>query len=54
VVTGGDNGPEMDRVDVADGVGDDTVECTDENTVVIADPLDKVTGDCGRVVRTSN
>jgi hypothetical protein len=54
VVTGGNTGPEMDRVDVADGEGNDTVVCTTENTVVFADPMDQVKGNCGRVVRTSN
>jgi hypothetical protein len=53
VWTGSDNTPVPDRVDVADGVGDDTVHCQTSNTVVFADPGDEILGPCGRVVLSS-
>jgi hypothetical protein len=51
VSTGVNTGPEVDRVDVADGQGDDTVTCNTPQTVVIVDPGDEVEGQCGRVIR---
>lgn len=51
VTTGANSGPEMDRVDVADGKGDDTVTCNTAQTTVIADPGDEVEGPCGQVNR---
>ena len=51
VSTGANSGPELDRVDVADGKGDDTVTCNTPRTTVIADPGDEVEGQCGQVIR---
>jgi hypothetical protein len=51
VSTGADIGPEVDRVDVADGEGDDTVSCDTPRTTVIVDPGDEVEGPCGQVIR---
>lgn len=51
VSTGPNSGPGVDRVDVADGRGDDTVRCDTPRTTVIADPRDRVKGPCGQVVR---
>jgi len=53
VWTGSDSTPVPDRVDVADGAGDDTVHCQTSNTVVFADPGDEIDGSCGRVVLSS-
>ncbi len=51
VSTGANSGPELDRVDVADGQGDDTVSCETQLTTVIADPGDEVEGQCGQTSR---
>jgi hypothetical protein len=51
VSTGANTGPEGDRVDVADGQGDDTVTCDTPQTTVIVDPGDEVEGQCGQVIR---
>jgi len=51
VSTGANTGPEVDRVDVADGEGDDTVSCGTPRTTVIVDPGDEVEGPCGQVIR---
>lgn len=51
VSTGANSGPEIDRVDVADGEGDDTVSCGTPRTTVIVDPGDEVEGQCGQVIR---
>lgn len=47
--TGANRGPRADRVDVADGRGDDVVICDTPRTVVIVDPGDEVNGPCGRL-----
>lgn len=49
--TGSDSGLAPDRVDVADGRGDDSVACESLRTTVLADPGDEVTGPCGQVIR---
>ena len=51
VSTGANTGPEGDRVDVADGQGDDTVTCNTPQTTVIVDSGDEVEGQCGEVTR---
>ena len=51
VSTGANTGPGVDRVDVADGKGDDTVTCTTPQTTVVVDPGDEVEGQCGQVIR---
>lgn len=52
VVRTGPNGSAApDYVDVRDGVGDDTVHCENPNSYVVADPGDKIVGECGVVVR---
>jgi hypothetical protein len=50
VTTGANSGPGSDRVDVADGDGDDSVHCDTPRTTVIVDPGDEVSGECGRVI----
>lgn len=50
VSTGANTGPEVDRVDVADGQGDDTVTCNTPQTTVIVDPGDEIEGQCGQVI----
>lgn len=50
VSTGANTGPEVDRVDVADGQGDDTVTCATPQTTVIVDPGDEIEGQCGQVI----
>jgi hypothetical protein len=50
VQTGANAGPGVDRVDVADGQGDDSVQCDTPRTTVIVDPGDEVSGPCGQVV----
>jgi hypothetical protein len=52
VKTGSNGSAAPDYVNVSDGEGNDTVVCENENSYVIADSNDKVSGDCGRVVRT--
>ncbi|HEY2053353.1 MAG TPA: calcium-binding protein [Solirubrobacterales bacterium] len=52
VKTGTNGSAAPDYVNVSDGNGDDTVICENPNTYVIADANDKVSGECGRVVRT--
>lgn len=51
VRTGANAGPARDRVDVADGRGDDRVICETPRSTVIADPGDKVGSGCGQVIR---
>ena len=51
VQTGANAGAGVDRVDVADGRGDDMVSCGTPRTAVIADPGDEVEGPCGQVIR---
>ncbi|MBS1880704.1 MAG: hypothetical protein JST31_14430 [Actinobacteria bacterium] len=53
VHTGSDAGPAWDRVDVADGRGDDVVVCETQLSTVFADPGDTVRGHCGRVIRAA-
>jgi hypothetical protein len=50
VSTGANTGPGVDRVDVADGQGDDIVNCTTPQTTVIVDAGDQVEGQCGQVL----
>jgi hypothetical protein len=51
VSTGANAGLEADRVDVADGRGDDTVSCDTPRATAIVDPGDEVEGQCGQVIR---
>jgi hypothetical protein len=51
VRTGGDSVTRRDYVDVRDGRGDDTVTCGTRQTLVVADPGDRVLGPCGTVIR---
>jgi hypothetical protein len=51
VYTGRDTGPGMDRVNVRDGRGDDTVYCQTPKTAVVADRGDTIHGKCGQVLR---
>jgi RTX calcium-binding nonapeptide repeat (4 copies) len=51
VYTGHDTGPGMDRVNVRDGRGDDTVYCQTRRTIVVADRHDRIRGACGKVIR---
>jgi hypothetical protein len=51
VRTGTSTGRGRDDVDVRDGRGDDTVMCGTRRTLVVADPGDRVSDRCGRVIR---